>query len=281
MNKKKQEVIKYTCVKCEKEKSEGNFYTNTNPLITSDKTIICKSCLSEYIGDKDSSTRLNRVITVLAVLNKPFLSDIWESREGDWGSYIRQVSSLPQHKDLTYKDSDFFKSGVIKEIKINELNNNSNDDLIIKWGSGYDDISLIQLESFYNDMLRANDIQTPQHKAQLLLLCKLHVAQNKALAEERYGDFQKINTQYNKTLENSGFRPIDRQGGGESSGIRTFSQIWEEIEKDGFIKPTPIEENQDIVDRTIMYMSNYTRKLLNMQSLSEPQDDTPKVDDNG
>ena len=102
--------------------------------------------------------------------------------------------------------------------------------------------------------------------------------QNKALEEGYVNDFKNLNTQFNKLMETSGLRPIDRKSGGESVGIRTFSQIWEEIEKEGFIEPSSHQESQDIIDKTIMYMGNYTRKLVNMQSMSQPPEDTPKVD---
>ena len=91
--------------------------------------------------------------------------------------------------------------------------------------------------------------------------------------------FSKMHKEYQSSLQSSGLRPIDKVGGAEASGMRSFSQIFEEIEKDGFIVPAPIEEKQDIVDRTIQYIMNYTLKLLNQQALVEPPIDTPKVGD--
>ena len=90
--------------------------------------------------------------------------------------------------------------------------------------------------------------------------------------------FAKVHTEYQKLLQSSGLRPIDKIGGAEAAGIRSFGQIYEELEKDGFIKPELIEESQDIVDRTIQYILNYTLKLLNKEVLTEPPLDTPKVD---
>jgi hypothetical protein len=91
--------------------------------------------------------------------------------------------------------------------------------------------------------------------------------------------FAKLHDQYQKLLQSTGFRPIDKNSLSNQSGIKTFSQIFESVEKEGFIKPASIEENQDIVDRTIMYILNYTRKLVGVQKLEFPPLDTPKINE--
>ena len=96
-----------------------------------------------------------------------------------------------------------------------------------------------------------------------------------------YGWIFKAHSEYQKLLQSSGLRPIDKLGEQKPWDERSFSQIFEEIEKDGFIKPAPIKENQDIVDKTIQYIMNYTLKLLNQQILTEPPIDTPKIDGDG
>lgn len=272
----KEKNNKKKCLKCLQEKNiERDFYKSFSKWHGDGRVPYCKLCLKENLIEDD----INSVREILRILDKPYFHEMWqkakESKDDTLGKYLKDLAL--NFKEETYDNSDFIN----KNIKIyEEQQQQINDDLTLKWGAGYTKLELQQLEKFYNDMIRANDISTPQHKAQLELLCKVYLEQNKALAEKRVNDFKSLNSQYNQILRDSGFRPIDRQGGGESVGIRTFSQIWEEIERDGFIKPVPIEENQDIVDKTIMYMANYTRKLLNIQSLDSPPDDTPKVSDN-
>jgi len=277
MSRKNKEKLdnKKICLKCLKPKDpERDFYQSFSKWHTDGRVPFCKACLKENLDENN----INSVREILRVLDRPYFHEMWEkakeSQMDTLGKYLKDLAL--NFKEETYDDSDFIN----KNIKIYEEQiQQSDDELTLKWGTGYTKLELQQLEKFYDDMIRANDISTPQHKAQLELLCKVYLEQNKALAEKRFNDFKNLNSQYNQILRDSGFRPIDRQGGGESVGIRTFSQIWEEIERDGFIKPAPIEENQDIVDKTIMYMANYTRKLLNMKSLDSPPDDTPKVSD--
>ena len=52
---------------------------------------------------------------------------------------------------------------------------------------------------------------------------------------------------------------------------------FEEVEKEGFIKPVNYVEEQDIVDKTIMYILNYTIKLLGQTTMQKPPPDTPRV----
>lgn len=274
----KEKPNKKVCLKCLEEKNpDRDFYKSYSKWHGDGRLPYCKICLKENLIEND----INSVREIMRVIDRPYFHEMWEkakeSKDDTLGKYLKDIAL--NFKEETYDHSDFINNANVRVYEEHLKDNEISDDLTLKWGSGYTPLEIQQLEKFYNDMIRANDISTPQHKAQLELLCKVYLEQNKALAEKRFGDFKNLNSQYNQILRDSGFRPIDKQGGGESVGIRTFSQIWEEIERDGFIKPAPIEENQDIVDKTIMYMANYTRKLLNLQSLDSPPDDTPKVSD--
>lgn len=286
---KNKERTKKICSKCLEDKDiKREFYLAANNVINADGRIpICRPCLSELVDMNDPETLVN----VLRMIDRPFLKATYDgalTKPNQFGEYMRMLAT-PQNREKTYLHSEFEgsfeksipktaselnKSGRVKE----EITFKITSDMVVKWGESFNDSELYQLESFFVSMSEANDITTPQHVESLKLLCKLNVLQNKSLEKGEVNDFKNLNNQFNKLMETSGLRPIDRKSSGESAGIRTFSQIWEEIEKEGFIEPYPYQERQDIVDRTIMYLGNYTRKLVNMQSMSEPPEDTPKVD---
>lgn len=276
------------CSRCRQtKKTKENYYLASNDLINKDHRIcICKLCLEEIVDFPNTEL----FIDILRQIDRPFLRAEYDAslaHKKPFGEYMRRLA-MAQNRTLNYLDSSFEQTFLDKQPKsTKDLNKKINPKdvvkfkvtpkMVLKWGGGYEEQDLFQLEQFYVDMDNGNSITTPQHKEQLKLLCKVNLEQNKALEEKRFGEFKTLNGQYNMILKDSGFRPIDTKAGGESVGIRTFSQIWEEIERDGFIEPYPYEEKQDIIDKTIMYMGNYTRKLLNMQSMSEPPDDTPQV----
>lgn len=291
MDLKSNSSVSKVCSKCRNPKiSKDNFYMASDNLINADGRLsICKYCLDELVDMSDVKT----LIEIMRRIDRPFIKSEYEASltfNKPFGEYMRRLA-MRQNRNLTYEHSQFDEDlSKYKTKTANDLNKKINvedvisfkvnPEIIARWGSGYSETDLFQLEQFFKEMRDSNDITTPQHLESLKLTCKLNLKQNKALDDGDFTAFKNLNTQYNTVLKDSGFRPIDRQSSGESSGIRTFSQIWEEIERDGFIEPYPYQEKQDIVDKTIMYTGNYTRKLLNANSMIEPPSDTPKVDGN-
>lgn len=284
---KKQQTSKF-CSKCNLSKNiKKDFYLAASDTISSDSRLsICKKCLEEVAEIRD----VDNFIKVMRMIDRPFLKSDYDASlpsNNPFGEYMRRLG-MRQNRDKTYLDSMFeghFEEMIVKDSsELNKRNNTdkaesfkATPDTILKWGNGYSNSDLYQLEQFYSDMFNGNSITTPQHKAQLLLLSKVNLEQNKAIEEKRFAEFKTLNQQYNNILKDSGFRPIDRQAGNEAIGIRSFSQVWDEIEKYGFIPKHNISVTQDIVDNTIMHVENYTHRLLNMQVMSTPPEDTPQV----
>lgn len=277
------------CTKCKKVRDFGQFYIAANNTINTDGNIsICKHCLTEIVDDYND---VKNFINVMRMIDRPFLREDYEvskTYNKPLGEYMRRLG-MKQNRQSTYLDSSFdgeLLEFVAKTEDDLEKKNNAEDhvtfkiepEMIIRWGDGFSSKQLFKLEKFYTEMKQSNEITTPQHIEQLKLLCKINLKQDEALHGNNINDFKSLNMQYNKILADSGFRPIDRVSGSESTGIRTFSQIWEEIERDGFIEPYEYESTQDIVDRTILYMGNYTRSLVGQSNLSEAPIDTPKID---
>ena len=76
--------------------------------------------------------------------------------------------------------------------------------------------------------------------------------------------------------QSAGFRPVDRQGIDGATGIKSFAQIWEEVEKKGYRKPPKITFDEDIVDGIIVSLANYYNRLVGKQILSEVPDEIKK-----
>lgn len=282
----------YYCIGCGRKHNKSNFYISNQKIHANGVLPYCKDYIKKYSYNKDKTINLDDFQFMLMQNNLPFLNDIYESSinsKGDIiGNYFRQINSLPQYSGYTWKDSIFGEKEVYRQSGLDEdfkEDDFSIDDfkitseMLSRWGDSYSKIEIRDLEKFYRDMHMTHTIVTPQHEKALILICKLQLKMDKALEADDMGGFSKMHGEYQKLLTSSGLRPIDKIGGAEASGMRSFSQIFEEIEKDGFIKPAPIKENQDIVDKTIQYIMNYTKKLLNKQILTEPPMDTPKVDD--
>lgn len=266
-----------------------NFYQTETPMFADGVVPICKACIKIEVNEGG----LEAVQRILRQIDKPLIMGVWNSAvtsgKEPFGWYIRQINSLGQYKGLGYADSSgaelFKKSPLLIESKEDEEEDELYDKPTLevkrKWGAGYSNKEYYDLEKTWDDMMRANAIETPQHETNLELYCQLKIKVKRALENDDNNAFKVLNKEFQEVSKNSGFRPIDKLSGSESAGIRSFSAIFEEVEKDGFIEPYPLEFNQDIVDKTIMYLSNYTRKLLQMEQLIEPQDDTPQMYEDG
>ena len=291
---------KKTCSGCGKEKPSDGFYKTKNPYFADGVSPVCKNCLTYEIDPED----INTIYKQLEFLDKPFLKDLWEgcfngSGEQDvfktFSVYMRQVNGLSQYKDLTFKHSSFydsdFKANKYSNKNTNAKNNEGNKttakDTGIKitkavkerWGDGYSNDEYRKLEKFYSELKQANEITTPQHRKIVEQLVKLSLKMDQALDSGDSQTYKKYADAYKDLIASAGLRPIDKSGKDTATGMKTFSAITEAVESRGFIKPKPIEENQDIVDAVIYYILNYKLKLLNMSQLAEAPEDTPKVED--
>lgn len=159
----KQTKIKIKCMKCGSERtpSPATYYENHNPLLSSEKLEICKICILEYIGDKDSNDHLGKIYLVLAMLDKPFILETWEKCDGVWAKYVTQVSSLPQHKGKSFKDSNFGITNKKIQLAKNELDFDSEysedelNTLARFWGKGIEIEDLEFLQSEYEKFINS------------------------------------------------------------------------------------------------------------------------------
>ncbi|MBZ9693181.1 hypothetical protein [Clostridium sp. M14] len=258
----KKETNKRLCTgNCKRELTDSNFYNSTSPLFDG-KVSICKKCIKELINYDD----MNTVYNVLQTMDIPFLSDYWDNclkKKGDtFGNYMRQVNSLPQIKNLRYKDSIFQNNSNQKKNEIVNDSNEISDILIKKWGSKYSYKQIESLENFYKQMIESYDVKTASHKDYLLKICKVSLKMDEALDNDNVGEFEKYSRVYDNLMKSAKFTAVQRSSVEDTGGFATFSEFIEGLERDGFIEPAKITEDYDIVEATISDLKNYTKKLV-------------------
>ncbi|MCR8994640.1 hypothetical protein [Brevibacillus laterosporus] len=274
------------CNGCQKDKLINDFYTSTSIMFSDGRVPLCKKCLKDMIDENN----VDSVKTTLQRIDKPFIAKVWKSAEESdndtVGIYFRMINSLHQYKNASWADSDFEgeKETDIYRHKFDDVDNvdeivtdngviKLNKDIAMKFGSGYTNREYLTMEKFYNDMTMTHKVETPQLKKQLVYLCKLQIQMDRALEKEDDGAFKNYNDRYEKILQSSGFRPIDRKSSSEASGLISFSSLFEQVEKNGYIEPKPIEERMDLVDVAILTHLNYIRQLLGHEKLAQVPDE--------
>lgn len=281
---------KKSCDNCKREIASNNFY-NTNSVLSVDgKLNICKICVKSMIDYNNIET----IYKILQLLDIPFVYSYWRSAkekcpEDPWSVYIRIANSkLNEFKKGTWKDSKFEPES-INQVKINIENMidhyssfEPTPEIIDRWGN-YSNGEYFKLEQFYWDMKDKNKIETPQEETYLKKLALISMKMDIELEAGRYDEAKKLGDLFSKYMADSQFRAIDKTDADKTGGLRGFGQIYAEVEKDDFIPPWEHYKKikgvtQDIVDKTILYIANFTLKLNKVESMHEPPLNTPKID---
>lgn len=279
---------KKVCLSCTTEKNKDDFYASYNKLHADGRIPYCKTCLMSMVDVDD----INSVKEILRKIDKPFIGSLWESslnNDNIFGTYMKNVQ-MPQYKHLTWKDSasDSPKRGMEENEKEDipkvAARFKVTPEMVTRWGSKHSKEDIMQLEKFFHDMMDANRIETPQEVDYLKKLAVISLRMNKELEEGNYDKVKKLGDLFSNFMKDSQLRAIDKTDATKTGGIRTFSQIYAEVEKDGHIPPWEqyrVEKklNQDIVDKSIMYILNYTHKLNQVSSLTDAPSDVPVIEE--
>lgn len=284
------------CQVCGLSKKLSEFYVSASVFHAGTGRVpYCKDCLKKMSTDSKSRLIVSQFKKVLEEVDKPYIHDVMQSSfdesqsvkdgKGDViGTYFKNINSLPQYKTLKWADS-VFKSdrGALDIDNSFEDHFNVTDEMIDRWGK-YEPYEYHKLEKFYWEMRDKNDIETPQEETYLKKLALISMKMDQELEGGNYGGAKQLGDLFSKYMGDSQFRAIDKTDADKTGGIRTFSQIYAEVEKDDFIPPWEHYRKikglkQDIVDKTIMYICNFTLRLNKVEQMTTPPIDTPKIDD--
>ncbi|RNB59528.1 hypothetical protein EDM57_05140 [Brevibacillus gelatini] len=252
---------KITCLKCEKAKSKSNFYMNTNPLFSKsfEQLPICKSCFQNYINEGiDEQDYFFRVVLVLALLNRPMITQEWNQINRVWEKYIPPISSLPQHKGLQFKDSDFLtydKNVQEDSLQDNMLNMNFDDSLDIRemvkyWGKGYSAEEYSYLEEEKCKLM--SSFECPDYGMEMIMrdICFINLDIEKARSNPKSSttsEISKLIETRSKLMNDAKMKPIQATGA-EANDQITFGTLIKKWENDKPVPPVLDDEMKRYID---------------------------------
>lgn len=285
-------VEKKVCNHCSKRMNLTLFYKSDSEKFEDGHIDICKKCVMTKVDENDLET----VVDFLRHIDKPLMKNYWNeavnSDKYTIGEYVRKLNSIVQLKNKKFNDSDALKmleneivydddnEPMMKKKKTENPKGNHfieteggvieySNELVDKWGTGYTPEEYLQLEKFYIDMSMTHQIITAIHKMQLKQIAYMTIDLDRLRRQNDWGNYAKLSKTMEDTTKSAGFRPVDRQSAEEASGIRSFSQVWEEVEKRGFRKPTPELLNRDIYDGMIVSLLNYYHGLVGKSLITD------------
>lgn len=267
LTRKKTIINKKVCLKCQKEKKEADFFLSNSDLHADKRYPVCKECLKENLNIDD----LKSVQDLLMQMNRPFLMDLWLSSvdEGNrtdkeiFGIYLKNCQL--NYRNLTWKDSIFEIQHVKENINVDEiLKNEITDDLINKWGYGYDKEEYLAFERKYA-MLRNNyQEKTAMHTEALLTYIRYRVKEEMSTAKNDVKAAKEWGALAQKAAQDAKINPSQLSKSDLSDGLDTFGQLVRTVEQAVDIIPILPkfkEKPQDKVDFTIWCYVNYIRDL--------------------
>lgn len=252
----------------------------------------CKTCLFKDF----SIDNMESVMGILYLMDIPYIDSIFtktvtegrsKTEEGTFGFYVKNIALT--YKSLRFKDSEEVLASRIREVDENKeleitMNKKRKEEAVKRWGLKWTDFELINLEEFYHSMKRANKIETPQDEDYLKKLARFSIKIDKAIDDDETSKAKQLGDLYSKYMTDSKFRAMDMTDADKQGGIRTFSQIYSEVESVDFIPPWTkyakfLKIKQDIVDYAIMHIENFTLRFNSAERMIIPPSDTPKVEE--
>lgn len=271
------------CSSCGKTKSISKFYKVNSDLFADGRISKCSDCIDRDVDEDD----LGQVMELLRMINKPFIRNTWESAKADTqrtvGLYVRWVNSLSHLRNKKYsdgenvtvdKDSDIIDANKIEAIETSEgVEIVYDESLAFKWGAGFTKLETLKLEKYYQDMLNTFTVTAPSDRDILIQLAKMSVIRDKALMSNNIADHTKLSKTISEMMMSAKLRPADRRGQDEQRGIKSFNQIFEEVESKGWVAPPPPVFDEDIVDQMLVSILNYYNRMVGSTVLSEIPED--------
>lgn len=252
---KKTDLGKIACQKCRKLKapSSSNYYVNGHPLFNWDKFEVCKDCTNEYIGEKGSDGYLFRVYSMLALLDKPFLADLWEQRDMEWQKYIPTLSSF--YKGLTFKDSVFLGTGkpTIAQKQTSEGEEIYYEDVLELtkyWGRGYTNEDYQYLEEEKVKLM--SSFECPDYGMEMIMrdICFINLEIEKIRQEQKANGSKEISNLIktrSDLMNDAKMKPIQATGADANDQI-SFGVLIKKWENDRPIPQGLDDEMKSYID---------------------------------
>ncbi|TRZ52805.1 MAG: hypothetical protein D4S01_02330 [Dehalococcoidia bacterium] len=278
----KQETL--VCSMCDEPKKPYEFYQSFDDLNKSGYVPICKKCITLHSMPK-GSLDIDKLKEMLQRTDKPYLPYILNQAINTGrqipGEYFKLLA-LPRTRDLRWIDSE-------EDEIIDEEYDSTNDEKIVhksdfngRW-IGHKYINAVHMENFYQNMKRDNRIETAQDEVYLSQLALMNLEMDLAGKKGEWDKFKKISDTFSKFMGDAKLRTMDKTQSDLTGGIKSFGNIFAEIEKDDFIPPWKEYAKingvkQDIVDKTIMHIENFTLRLNKINRMVEPPENCPIPD---
>jgi hypothetical protein len=259
---------KYRCLMCNREKDKRSFYKSYEPWNKAKIIPCCKTCLDNESRDINGEVTKERLISVLKLINKPFLIEYWDAalvqgaksskKPNLFGMYMKNMA-LPQNKDKTYMDSI-----IVKEKEPTKFLAKVPTEFKEIVGNGYD---VDEYEAMYKKYIALKDNYkevTAMHTEALITYIRYRVKEEFATAKGDVSSAEKWGKLAENAAQKAKISPSQLSKNDLQDGINNFSEVFNAVEEAKDITeilPKYKDRPQDKVDFTIFCYMNAARDL--------------------
>lgn len=224
---------KLICLSCAKEYAVSSFYSHRNPLIN-EQFGFCKRCVKNNINQD----QLDTLYLFLRTMNIPYLKEYWtKAYEGNTetiGTYLKNLNSLKQNKELTYADSDDM---TVKTSKVETMVDYSNfeitNEMLRRWGRNHELEDYIMLEEIF-ETFGGYEAENNIQERLLINIAKTQWVANTALEDGDHAKYEKMMNVLSKLMGDANIKPVqikaNAQEGAKMSSWGEWVQLIEEKE---------------------------------------------------
>ncbi len=262
---------------CKRELIETNFYQSNSPLFNNNnhRVNICKQCINKMINMED----INSVYMVLQALDIAFMYDYWtiakeKNPKNPFGKYITMANSMPQIKNLRYKDSIFESINLkdendksdltVKKRTKFDIEDMTHEQLEDKYGVGYTDEEYYCFEKKWRKLADSYGQKTSIHTESLTTYIRFRVKEELATAKGDVAEATKWGQLAEKAQQSGKLNVSQLSKSDISGGVDLLPQLFEAVEdKVGIIPilPKVKEQPYDDADLIIWAIIEYTQRL--------------------
>ena len=244
----------YYCHMCNEFHAADGFYSDKK--YDSGLFPICKKCLIRMACDYDKKTNIytdnrEKTMDVLKMMDLPYIDSMYQSaltstsedigekhRNTAWSHYLTCIKSLPQYKNLRWKDSEMPADYLDKDEE--EINENSRTLKQAKkrFGDGYTNSDLLFLETEYQDWIKR---YACENKAQEILFKRICFKELDIDKAQKAGkDTKELDKTLQDLMGSMSLKP-NQNNSNALTEAKTFGQLIQKWENE---KPIP-EPDED------------------------------------
>ena len=230
---------KKTCLKCGTDYAVSSFYSHRNPLLH-ERFGFCKKCVKGNVDLNDMETLYN----FLRTMDIPYLKEFWkqanDAENETIGTYLKNLNSLRQNKELRFKDSDDL-TGKTNKAELFDIDSDFEltDEVIKKWGRNLEVEDYIFLEEEFENLGGDQSEDTLQERL-FKNMAKTQWMANKAYEEGDHTKYEKMMKTLSTQMNDANIKPVQVKSASEDGGFRSWGEIVKMIEE-----TEPISEQQD------------------------------------